>query len=256
MSAPDLSSIHDFIRRADMVGTRAEPFPHGTAVFLPELPLRHDANYLWVDRLPPDDPVETLVEEADRLQGGAGLAHRMLMFPDGPSAAALLPGFVARGWEPFHGVIMQVLAAPERAADTGRVVRSDDDTLCAARTRNILRYDWCTPEVARQLLDARRYSPVEDRVYAVFEDGEPVAWAELYLEDRLAQVESVATEPEHRGRGHASAIVQHCVDVARAEGAEVIFLVADAEGDARRIYERLGFREVGTYLKVHRTGDG
>ena len=245
-----LRDIHAFIRRADMVGTREEPFAYGTAVFLPELPLRHDANYLWIDRLPETDPVDTLIAEAERLQGAAGLGHRMLMFEDPHAAAPLVEGFTAAGWQPFRGEIMTHQAVPTLEADTGRVQQTDDETLRAARTRNILRYDWCTPEVARQLLDARQYSPVHDEVHAVFVDDEPVAWAELYVDGGIAQIESVATEPDHRRQGHASAIVARLVEVGRAAGAETVFLCADADDTARDLYERLGFRTAGHYLKV------
>lgn len=251
--AATLAALYEFIRRADMVGTREEPFAYGTAVFLPELPLRHDANYLWVDTIPDTDPVDTLVAQADRLQGGAGLDHRMLMFPDAAAAEPLVEAFGERGYQPFRGEIMIHAAPPTIAVDTSRVVKTDDDTLREARTRNICRYDWCTPEVARQLLESRRFSSVYDEVHAVFEDGEAAAWAELYIEDDLAQVESVATEPDHRRKGFASAIVMRCVEVARAAGADTVFLCADATGTARNLYGRLGFRTAGHYLKVTRT---
>ena len=255
----DLSRCYDLVLRADMCGTRVERFPYGTAVFLPELPLRHDSNYLLVDALPEEDAVGRLVAAADDVQGGAGLAHRCLMFRDAALGNPLVPPFEALGWKPFRGVVMAHRREPERPVDTSPAVLSDDATLRGARTRNILRYPWCNEEVARQLLGSRAYSPVPTDVYAVFVDGEPVAWAELYVEAGVAQIESVATDPEFGKRGFGSAIVMRCVGGARAAGAHLVFLCADADDWPQEWYARLGFDEIGRYLKLTRepdTGDG
>ncbi|HEU5212044.1 MAG TPA: hypothetical protein VFU10_04685 [Gaiellaceae bacterium] len=48
--ADDLARAFTFMRRADIRGAHERPFRYGTAVFTPELPLRHDSNYLDVDR--------------------------------------------------------------------------------------------------------------------------------------------------------------------------------------------------------------
>ena len=39
------------MRRTEVRGTNEEPFRFGTAVLTPELPLRHDSNFLYADRL-------------------------------------------------------------------------------------------------------------------------------------------------------------------------------------------------------------
>ena len=67
-------------------------------------------------------------------------------------------------------------------------------------------------------------------VVADFE-GTPAAYATLYSDGTVAQVEDVSTQPRARGHGLARAVVQHAIDLARAEGHELIFLVAE---DARR----------------------
>jgi len=171
-----------------MVGTRVEPFRYGTAVFLPELSLRMDSNYLLVDTLPDTNPVGELIATADALQGSAGLAYRCLMFRDAALGERVAAGFSERGWKCFRGVVMAHRRAPERVVDTSVVVRTDDATLHEARMRNILRYPWCTPEVAEHLLGARAFSPVRTEVFAVFVDGLPAAWAELYVDGGVAQV--------------------------------------------------------------------
>ena len=55
MTDPDLARAFDFVLRADMAGTRVEPFRWGRAVLMPECPLRQDSNYLLVDPVPAVD---------------------------------------------------------------------------------------------------------------------------------------------------------------------------------------------------------
>lgn len=249
----ELARAYEFVLRADMFGTRVEPFSFGRAVFLPELPHRHDSNYLLVERPPDDLDAQALAAEAERVQGAAGLDHRCVMFRDGANGQRFAEGFATLGWEVFRGVVMVHRRAPERTVEAARAVRTDDSTLHAARTANILSYAWCTPEIARELLAARAYAPVDDEVWAVFEGAEPVSWAELYLEDEVAQVESVVTVPAYRRRGFASAVVSACVEEARRRGAQLVFLCADAMDWPRDLYRELGFDEIGRYAKFTRT---
>ncbi|MDP9393173.1 MAG: GNAT family N-acetyltransferase, partial [Actinomycetota bacterium] len=76
-------------------------------------------------------------------------------------------------------------------------------------------------------------------------DGHVVSRADLYLRDGVAQVEEVATEPAARGRGLASALVVEAVRRARSAGAELVFLVAEADDWPEKLYRRLGFSDVG-----------
>ena len=66
------------------------------------------------------------------------------------------------------------------------------------------------------------------------------------------QVENVYTDPAHRLRGLAGALVAHATREARAAGAEVVFLRTDANGLAQRLYCRLGFLDAGLLPRFHR----
>jgi ribosomal protein S18 acetylase RimI-like enzyme len=249
----DFDQAFDFMIRADMAGSRVEPFRFGKAVFTPELPLRHDSNYLLVETLPDDASAADLVEEAERAQGAAGLEHRLLLFRDAALGERFAPELVRLGWHRDRHVLMAQRRQPERATATRIVSEVAEATLRAARERQILSYPWGTPEVARQLLDAKRRIPVDARYFAVLVDGAVASYGDLYMDGHLAQVEDVATMPEHRGRGYASAVVLHAADEARAAGAELVFLVADDEDWPKHLYGRLGFEEIGANLKLLRT---
>jgi ribosomal protein S18 acetylase RimI-like enzyme len=252
----DLARAFECIARADMAGTRAEPSRWGTAVFLPECPLRHDSNYLLVGSPPPGVDAAALAAEADRVQGPAGLRHRCVMVRDAAAGERLAPGFAALGWKAFRGVVMAHRRPAAPRPGTPPVARTDAESLRVAREAEILRYPWGTPEVARQILDARSHIPVETRHYAVFVDGEPASWAELYLDGDAAQVEAVATVGRFRNRGYAGAVVLHAVAEARRAGAGLVFLCADADDWPRDLYRRLGFDGIGAYAKFTRTPVG
>jgi GNAT superfamily N-acetyltransferase len=248
----DFDRAFDFMIRADMAGSRVEPFRFGTTIVTPELPLRHDSNYLLVETLPDDISAAELVEEAERIQGAAGLEHRLLFFRDASLGERLAPELVSLGWRYDRHVLMAQRRQPERAVDTRIVSEVTEAALRDARGRLIRSYPWGTPEVARQLLAAKLRIPVEARFFAVIADGAVASYGDLYLDGEIAQVEDVATVPEHRGRGYASAVVLRAVEEARAAGAKLVFLVADAEDWPKELYRRLGFDEIGANVKLLR----
>ena len=81
------------------------------------------------------------------------------------------------------------------------------------------------------------------RIWFAIREGErPVALAALLVLEGAGYVDHVVTEPAARRRGYATALACRAVAEARARGAERTYLLADPEGDAARIYERIGFR--------------
>jgi len=73
------------------------------------------------------------------------------------------------------------------------------------------------------------------------------AWASVLLAVRVGEdvsIQFVATDVEHRRRGHASALIRRALADARADGARTATLQASPDG--RPVYERLGFATVVT----------
>jgi ribosomal protein S18 acetylase RimI-like enzyme len=237
----ELTRAWTFMRRADAAGESNEPSPLGTAVRDRRVPLRHDSNYLLVERPATRDEI---VQELRRLR---------LPVATVPDESLLTDG--ADGPEIAHrGVVMvhrgQVPAAPHAAV---QVPRERLSRLRRAITRS---YPWGSPEVAAQLLEAKAF--IEERLptrfYAAEEDGEVVACADLYVDPPDAQIEDVATSPRHRGRGHGAAVVLTALADARESGADFVFLVADADDWPRDWYARLGFEPIGGYVKLRPAG--
>ncbi|MCI8553522.1 MAG: GNAT family N-acetyltransferase [Clostridiales bacterium] len=83
-------------------------------------------------------------------------------------------------------------------------------------------------------------------IAAVYEEGGPAAVAMTVAECRGAAVlGAVATRPESRGRGYASACVVSLTRTLTAEHRRIYLCPKDEQ--ARRLYIRLGFEETGEW---------
>lgn len=244
----ELARIHAFEHEVDMAGTNkvASPLGHGTLT--PELPAPHDSNFLFIDRA--RDAGEA-VAEADRILGGAGRSHRVIVTFDEELGERLRPEFNTLGWRTQRHIFMAQRRVPEKIADRSIVREVDQAALRPGRKQRILAEPWGNPELAEQILDAKILlaDRADTRFFAVTVDDEVVAWTDLYIGNDIAQVEDVATLEEHRGKGYATAVVLRAVDEARSSGADIVYLVADDEDWPKEWYRRLGFDVVGRIYK-------
>jgi ribosomal protein S18 acetylase RimI-like enzyme len=76
-------------------------------------------------------------------------------------------------------------------------------------------------------------------------DGVPVSKAILHLNDDIAGIYGVATLEGGRGKGLATALTKHALDVARESGCELGLLHSTPM--ARELYRSIGFRDVATF---------
>jgi ribosomal protein S18 acetylase RimI-like enzyme len=237
-----------FLALADHGGTREEPFAYGTALFDDRLPRRWDSNYLLVERLPETVGAAELAEEAERLQGGAGLSHRKLEVRDERAGARLEPEFRELGWAVNRHLLMALHRAPDSPQGSTAVAEVDLQALREPRAEQLRSYPWAEDdEVLAQLHEAKALlaKRVETRFFAALENDRPVSWSDLYLAGATAQIEDVGTLESHRGRGYARAVVLRAAAEARRAGAELVFLVADDEDWPKELYRKLGFDELG-----------
>jgi ribosomal protein S18 acetylase RimI-like enzyme len=244
----DLRRAFAFVANGDMGGARTQASRFGLAVFDEELPLRYDSNYLLVDELPDAVSPDDLAQEARRLDRPA------IMVRDEPTGQRLIPGLEQRGWRIHRGLVMAHRRQPERTADMGLVCEVDEAALRPARRTQLAGEPWATPALVEQLLAAKLAIArvVVARFFAVLVDGQVVSYVDLYFDGRTAQIEDLATLSQHRGRGYASALVLHALQEARRAGCDLVFLVADAQDWPRALYRRLGFDELGRYVKFIR----
>lgn len=96
--------------------------------------------------------------------------------------------------------------------------------------------------------DLRRRLKLGNGAFLVRSGDEAVA-AGAYTAplDGFAELVGITTLPEHRRQGIAGALTAVLADAAFASGVHTAFLTAEDE-DASRVYQRAGFRRVGTGL--------
>lgn len=223
---------------------RTEKWSHGTAFFHDDYPKKYALNYLTITENDPDLTVEDMVAEAERLQGGAGLLHRRIN--GGPEAGRYFEDFKKLGWRADHLVVMVHDGTIRPSSKELPVIEIGFDEAKAAQIQWELN-DNNDPDVAEMLGDSVRvlYDAVDLHFYACMVDGTIGGWCEHYLLDGISQTENVMTFEDFRGRGIASSVVNHSLNVAYAAGADLAFLLADNLDWPKELYGRLGFSPAG-----------
>jgi ribosomal protein S18 acetylase RimI-like enzyme len=201
---------------------------------------------------PGEAGAEVLAAEVERVQEGLG--HRRVILP--PGATALENGFRQLGWQPDHFLFMAYRGDGE-PADTARVEEVEPEQLRPLREAIICEWQQDADETTvSEILaaDMLMWKAANSRIFGIVEDGRVVSSAQLYSDGATAQVEEVATLPAYRGRGHAKTLVTRAVAEAVAGHHEFIFLVADGDDWPKKLYNRLGFEEVGSRFAFLRRG--
>ncbi|HUY07869.1 MAG TPA: GNAT family N-acetyltransferase [Candidatus Dormibacteraeota bacterium] len=241
----ELERIRHFIHQV-MRGSASQvvSVAGGFAVLNAEFPDSYEHNCLVIGRLV--DP-SLLVQEADRVLGGAGLRHRAIELElEGPDESWLAE-FRSCGYQVHPTLTMVLRKAPERRSQRSveQVSYEELKPSIEAGWRRALPH---LPEHSlRQLVERRSATSRACDVthYVVRGPGGIVARCDLYRTPPIAQVENVETEPQWRNRGYATALVLAAVKSAQSSGCSLVFLIADAEDWPKQLYRRLGFEAVG-----------
>jgi GNAT superfamily N-acetyltransferase len=110
-----------------------------------------------------------------------------------------------------------------------------------------LRLDWARSEAfATSEAEFQRQADAEEDVAArrgvrALVAGDLDGYVTFVSDGQTAEIEQAYVTPALRGRGTGGALV---AAAARAGGASETFIIADDEGDPKRLYQRLGFRPV------------
>jgi GNAT superfamily N-acetyltransferase len=224
-----------------MVCDRAVRWEHGTAVYADDVPGFWTYNSVRVEGADAGIEAVALAAAADLLQ--ARLAHRHVEVEDEAAGGRLRAGFRALGWTEER-LTWMALEGPVHgsaaAADIGEVPFPRSRPL-----REAWAGDWAggRDAVARFMaLEERVAARRGTRALAAWGPaGELVGFASFGVSGATAEVEQVYVQPEHRGSGIGGALVAAAVEAAAAPRT---FIVADEDGDPKRLYARLGFAPV------------
>ena len=99
---------------------------------------------------------------------------------------------------------------------------------------------WSEAGVATEL-----ENPVS-RWFVAVEDGQVRGYAGSHQVMDESEVMNIATDPAHRRRGIAEALLRHlCAVLAETEAEFILLEVRESNAPARALYEKLGFYQVG-----------
>ncbi|HKS59369.1 MAG TPA: GNAT family N-acetyltransferase, partial [Thermoplasmata archaeon] len=236
---------------------------HGAQLLTnPRYPHLPRANSILIGALEPPVPWEEIEEEAEPHLRPLNLPTRRVVLFGDETADRMGGSLLARGFRPRT---VRLLAHDADSVPVspgpGAAVWVDPFRMPA---RYALRY-----RIAQEALgqgveaaeSARLYMSRADvawrRTAASFEGTTMAAAADLTRVGSLAEINTVETAPEFRGRGLASALVEFLVAAAIEGGAVGTYLVTPEEALEREFYAPLGFHRVGSlhsFQRSERTG--
>jgi GNAT superfamily N-acetyltransferase len=214
-----------------------EPWQHGTAVRCTQLPTFWNYNSLRVEGPDTGVTADALARAADVLQGD--LAHRQIEIEDEAAGERLRPAFDALGWATERLAWMLLDGPPPPGPDFDEVPFADTASLRIEWARSA---PWAPDEDA-----ARGFADHEDSVAALRgtralvardDAGAPTGFVSFGTQGDGAEVEQVYVSPTQRDRGTGGGLV---AAAARTAAGTATFIIADDEGDSKRLYARLGF---------------
>jgi GNAT superfamily N-acetyltransferase len=233
--------------------------PWGRLFLAPSAPLIWDTSWCAIEAV--GLSVDQLVAIADDALGGEGFGHRtvaLLDEADGRRVGEELETDAAR-WPRWEVERTRYMLWPGGAVEpTGaREVRLAE---IEGLRRAIIAEEAVPSSVedpeatVDQLYEIdRRYGVAGgDRWFVAPAEGEPMAACRLLRRGAIAQVEDVGTLAPARERGYGKAIVLAALATAQAEGAETVFITADAADWPQLMYAKLGFEAVGELTVLRR----
>lgn len=234
-----------FWRAHDALFERVETTSWGAVVSDTRFPLIREPNYARVEAAGPVglEEIEGRLLPAMRRTGSPS-AHVVVFQPE--EQTDLIAGASTRGERITWDLVMRIDGASERGPDRVEEVANPGEDFWRIHRASAALFEIEGEEILDQLQAMERavLVPAGRRWFVVRDDGRPVALAALIVLDGTGFVDHVVTFPDARRRGHAEALTRRLVFESAAAGARTTALLADPEGDAVRIYERIGFERV------------
>jgi len=241
----DLEPLVRFWRAHDDLFERVDPTPWGAVVSDARFPLIREPNYARVEAAEPVGlgEVEGRLLPAMRRTRSPSL-HVLVFRPE--EQTDLIAEASTRGERITWDLVMRIDGAAERGPDRVEEVANPGPDFWRTHRVSAALFEIEGEDTLDQLQAMERavLVPAGRRWFVALDDGRPVALAALIVLDGTGFVDHVVTFPEARRRGHAEALTRRLVFESAAAGARTTALLADPEGDAVRIYERIGFERV------------
>jgi ribosomal protein S18 acetylase RimI-like enzyme len=241
--------VHRFWMALDEQIGHVRPTWWGAIVTDERFPSVSDINYARIDVPAPD---LRLREVADALlpalsDVGTDVFHVVTFHPE--ETTDLLVELSTLGHVQTWDAVMDLVEEPSISAANAAIEELDGGPELWSRVEASLALFEVQPDVSGQLrrLEEASFAVIGKRWFGVRDDdGLLVSLAALITLDGVGYLDNVATFPQARGRGLATALAVRAIAQARADGAQHVCLFADPNDvAAMKMYERIGFREVG-----------
>ena len=241
----DLEPLLRFWRAHDDLFERTEARWWGAVVSDARFPAIQEPNYARVEtrqsvRL---EEIEDALAPAMRASGSER-SYVVVFHPE--DQTELVAAASTRGDRIAWDLVM--VAGGRDVEPTGEVeeVSAFDGSFWSAHRDSARLFDVLDDDTLDQLQAMERdvLLPAGRRWFSVLDGGRRVALAALLVLERTGFVDHVVTFPDARRRGHAGALTRRLVWEAAAMGADRTYLLAVPEGDAVRVYDRIGFERV------------
>jgi GNAT superfamily N-acetyltransferase len=245
--APELEQLLGLWRAHDAAFERVEPAWWGALVSDRRYPAIDEATYARVEAR---EPVTLAEIEAgpDTSDRAARRSHVVVFHPE--EQTDLLAEAGTRGARLLWDLVMVhrgAASAPSAGpVDPTEEIRRFDEAFWRAHAESTRLFDVEDASTLDQLqaLERETLIPFGRRWFVVRGAGGPVAFASLLVVGDVAYVDHVVTFPDARRRGYATALVGRALAEAAAAGAGSTFLLAEPDGQAERLYGRIGFERV------------
>ena len=200
-------------------------------------------------------PIGQKIAYCERLYEARGLPVLFRMTPF-VHPANLGDELAARGYEAFDPTLVQVKALahpPEpRACDGVDIASPGIDAFADA----VALLQESSPEQRDAYHERMAHAPQVSRYLVAYAGGRIVGVGTAMLEDGLAGIFSMATAPDMRRRGIASAVLARLLAWSWEHGAAHAYLQVDAQNrDALPVYRNAGFATAYTYWYCAREGE-
>ena len=236
----------------DACAERILSAPGGCAILDSRHPRLWDANHLRVEAS--DTPDAVTLDAAARLHFDA-LGFQMISVLDEAVGRELTGPLEALGYRAIHGLLMVLDGEPGHSSREVTIAEVSREELVSSRVAGAIERGLGGVEIGDQLVsrDALVGGAVEERCFAVQRGRELAARCQLYSQGAVAQIENVYTAAAYRRRGFSRALVTLAAHEARAAGATLVFLVADAAGWTPAFHRSAGFAGAGLLPRFVRT---
>ncbi len=236
-----------FWRALDARFERVDPAWWGAVVTDSRFPAVYDANYARVETA---DPTLSAAEVEGALRpalGASGARHLHVVVHCPEDQTALLAELSSRGDRLAWDVVMEHRGDPPVPSTDvpAEVVEAPDRSFWQRFRESLVEFGVTDASAREQLAAMERDILLPAKRWLVARrDGTIASLAALVALEGAGYLDHVVTFPEYRGRGLAGALVAHAVGLARSEGLDPVFLLAEEGSRAVTLYRRLGFRVV------------